>query len=141
MATASPNGSDSLDSSWRTALIWGAQRVVTVAIAMGATYLGGCFLALVVYTSAFPPATSVQVQRNIEAAFSGGDPVRRYEPIPLSRIDGALPLAVVTGEDSRFFLPRGIDWKEVEKAIQTYRDGGELRGLRAPHSSSSRTSF
>lgn len=129
MAPARPDGPDRLNlSSWFAALIQAVRRVLAVAFAVGATYLGGCFLALVVYTSAFPPMTTVQVQRTVEAAISGTDHGRRYHPVPLSRMDRSLPLAVVAGEDSRFFLHSGIDWKEVGKAIQTYRDGDDLRG-------------
>jgi monofunctional biosynthetic peptidoglycan transglycosylase len=93
-----------------------------------ATYLGGCLAALVVYAAVFPPVTGVQLQRRVEALVSTPSPQRSYEPVPLSRIDPALPLAVVAGEDSRFFLHGGIDWKEVGNAIKAYRDGDQLRG-------------
>ncbi len=129
MAPARPDDSARSDlASWFAALIQAARRILVVALAVAATYLGGCFLALVAYTSAFPPITSVQVQRTIEAAVSGSDHGRQYAPKPLSQIDRSLPLAVVAGEDSRFFTHRGVDWKEVGKAIQAYRNGDELRG-------------
>jgi monofunctional biosynthetic peptidoglycan transglycosylase len=60
--------------------------------------------------------------------FSGARAEQTYEPVPLSQMDPDLPLAVVAGEDSRFFLHSGIDWTEVGKAIQAYRDGEDLRG-------------
>lgn len=129
MPPTRPDGAPrSSPSAWWAALCQGSRRVLAVALAVGATYLAGCLLALVVYTSAFPPVTGVQLQRSVEAALSGAEHDRRYEPVPLSAVDRALPLAVVAGEDSRFFLHRGIDWKEVGKAIQDYRNGGGLRG-------------
>lgn len=114
--------------SWRASLIRWGRGVLAAAIAGAATYLGGCFLALTVYAWVFPPITGVQVQRSVEAAVSDTGHERRYTPVPLSRLAPALPLAVVAGEDSRFFLHDGIDWTEVGKAIQAYRNGDDLRG-------------
>jgi monofunctional biosynthetic peptidoglycan transglycosylase len=102
--------------------------VLATLLAGTATYLGACVLALIVYSGVFPPVTGVQLQRSLEAVVGGPDHGRRYKPIPLSRIDRDLPLAVVAGEDSRFFLHWGIDWTEVANAIDAYRNGEPLRG-------------
>jgi monofunctional biosynthetic peptidoglycan transglycosylase len=51
-----------------------------------------------------------------------------YQPQPLDRLDPDLPRAVVAGEDSRFFLHNGINWKAVGEAIEEYREGEDLRG-------------
>jgi monofunctional biosynthetic peptidoglycan transglycosylase len=85
-------------------------------------------VALGVYAAVFPPITTVQLQRRVEVAVSGAPIEQTYAPVPLSRIDPDLPLAVVAGEDSRFFLHGGIDWTEVGNALRTYWRGGGLRG-------------
>jgi monofunctional biosynthetic peptidoglycan transglycosylase len=121
-----PDGSSS--PSWRRTVRRVVRRTIAGVLSVGATYLGGCFFALLVYSVVFPPVTSVQLQRQIEATVSGADAERAYTPVPLSQMDSALPLAVVAGEDSRFFLHWGIDWKEIGKAIENYRQGDELRG-------------
>ena len=130
MPPAGPDGSDRLGTapSWRSILSRGLLNTFVTIVSATATYLGACCLALIVYIGAFPPLTGVQLQRSIEATVSGSDHGRRYEPVPLSRIDRNLPLAVVAGEDSRFFLHWGIDWTEVGNAIEAYRRGEPLRG-------------
>jgi len=72
--------------------------------------------------------TGVQLQRSVEAVGTASPADHAYKPVPLSQIDSDLPLAVVTGEDSRFFLHGGINWKEVRKAIEPCRNDSELRG-------------
>jgi monofunctional biosynthetic peptidoglycan transglycosylase len=106
---------------------WG-RRGLAAVVSLLATYLGGCVVALGIYASVFPPVTGVQLQRRVEAVFSGAPPRQTYVPVALSRIDSDLPLAVVAGEDSRFVLHSGIDWTEVQNALRTYWRGGELRG-------------
>ncbi len=127
-----PDGASASDRSsspsWRGTLGRVARRAVAGVLSVGATYLGGCFLALLVYSVVFPPVTGVQLQRQVEAAFSDAWGTRSYTPVPLARLDSDLPLAVVAGEDSRFFLHSGIDWKEVGEAIEDYRNGETLRG-------------
>jgi len=124
-------GASAPDESWpsrRGSLRRGVRRTIAGVVSVGATYLGGSFLALVAYTVVFPPVTGVQLQRQIETVFSGAQTERTYTPVPLSELDSDLPLAVVAGEDSRFFLHWGIDWKEIGKALESYRHGDELRG-------------
>lgn len=114
--------------SWGASLTRWARTALVAATSALATYLGVCIVALGVYAVVFPPVTGVQLQRRVEATFAEGPARHTYEPVPLSQIDPALPLAVVAGEDSRFFLHSGIDWTEVGKALQTYWQGGALRG-------------
>jgi monofunctional biosynthetic peptidoglycan transglycosylase len=47
---------------------------------------------------------------------AGGGP-RRYAPVGLDSISPSLVEAVLTAEDARFRLHRGIDWVEVRKAL------------------------
>jgi len=115
-------------SAWYArAMKWGKRALVLAASAI-ATYLGWCVILLGVYAVVFPPVTGVQLQRRMEAITQPAAPQQSYEPIPLSRIDPDLPLAVVAGEDSRFFLHSGIDWTEVGNALRAYWQGDHLRG-------------
>lgn len=96
--------------------------------ALFATYLGLCVVALLLYTSVFPPLTGVQVQRHLEAAVNGTSYGPTYRPRPLAQIDTDLRRAVVAGEDTRFFTHHGIDWKAIHNAITEYMRGKGLRG-------------
>ena len=48
--------------------------------------------------------------------------------VPLERIAPALPLAVVASEDARFCTHAGIDWQELQTAIEDAEDLSEVRG-------------
>jgi len=98
------------------------------AVAVPTTYLGVCIALLVVYSMAWPPVTSVQLQRWAEAQLSDQVPPRRYEPVPLHQIDAALPLAVVAAEDSRFFQHSGIDGSALSKALSETLNSADTRG-------------
>jgi monofunctional glycosyltransferase len=43
--------------------------------------------------------------------------------VPLSRISPYLQRAVITSEDGRFCRHHGVDWSEIEEAIERARDG------------------
>lgn len=116
------------DPPWHATLLRWGRSTLAGLVSVVVSYLGGCTLALGIYAAVFPPVTGVQLQRDVEGLFSKDAPERTYVPIPLSQIDPDLPLAVVAGEDSRFFLHGGFDWTEVANALQTYRQGGNLRG-------------
>jgi monofunctional biosynthetic peptidoglycan transglycosylase len=104
------------------------RRTCATLVAVLASYLGGCVLALAVYGAVFPPITGVQLQRAVGALGADVPDERAYTPVPLDRIDRSLARAVVAAEDSRFFRHHGIDWAAVRKAIREYRKGKELRG-------------
>jgi monofunctional glycosyltransferase len=65
-----------------------------------------------------PPATSVQIQRRIEAFLHHRRYQKRYVFVPLSRISPNLQHAVVAAEDGRFFQHHGFDWGEMEKVLE-----------------------
>lgn len=48
--------------------------------------------------------------------------------VALENISPHLPAAVIAAEDNNFCIHRGFDWGEIEKALATYNDGGNLRG-------------
>lgn len=89
-----------------------------------ATFYGACALGLVAYSVVFPWTTGVQLQRRLSADASYE---KRYEPRALSALDDDLLLAVVAAEDARFFQHNGIDWKEIDEAIEETLDGDSRR--------------
>lgn len=109
--------------------LWDTLTSVLVGLVSGVgVYLGVCGLALVVYSAAFPPITTVQLQRQVEGLWTDQPTPRRYAPVPLEKVSPSLPRAVIAAEDSRFFEHHGIDWSMVGEAIEEYQRGEDLRG-------------
>lgn len=48
--------------------------------------------------------------------------------VALDEISPHLPAAVIAAEDNNFCIHSGFDWQQIEKAVETYNDGGNLRG-------------
>jgi len=123
-----PPDRDPQGPDWTDRLRTGARHGVAGLLSAIVTYLGLCIAALALYAVIFPPATGVQLQRQVEGLFDDSAPEYRYSPRPLAELSPALPHAVVAGEDSRFFQHNGIDWEAVDEAIEEYRRGEGLRG-------------
>ena len=58
--------------------------------------------------------------------FSGARVERSY--VPLARVAPILPLTVIASEDARFCHHFGIDWQELQTAIEDADDLSEVRG-------------
>lgn len=84
--------------------------------------LGYWIAGLALYRFVDPPLTPLMVIRLVE-----GDGLRRTS-LPLSSMSRELPRAVVAAEDNRFCFHSGIDFTEVQNAVEEYREGGRLRG-------------
>ncbi len=69
-----------------------------------------------------PPATPLMVIRALE-----GHGWQR-DWVPLAEIAPALREAVLAAEDNRFCSHWGFDLVELQEAVETWRDGGRLRG-------------
>lgn len=87
-----------------------------------------CGLSLLYVRFFNPLTTMVQIQRRIESLSAPGQYTKHYTFAPLRRIADSLQHAVVAAEDGRFFQHGGIDWLELEKALQERWRGGRLRG-------------
>jgi monofunctional biosynthetic peptidoglycan transglycosylase len=48
--------------------------------------------------------------------------------VPLSRVSPALSLAVIVAEDGRFCTHYGVDFQEIQNALDTADDLGDMRG-------------
>ena len=76
-----------------------------------------------------PPTTSIIVQRTVTRAWEGKRPiVPRRTPIPRERMSPQLRRAVLASEDDRFYLHHGVDFVEMDKALERRKQGGRLRG-------------
>jgi monofunctional biosynthetic peptidoglycan transglycosylase len=58
--------------------------------------------------------------------FAGAGVDRTY--VPLTRVAPILPLTVIASEDARFCNHSGIDWQELQVAIEDADDLSEVRG-------------
>ena len=112
--------------STRRSLPWAIARTL-IALVLG--YLVACALLLAAYKFVDPPATTVQVQRAIEAAVAGEPYDVTYGPVGQGRQSDAVRHAVVASEDGRFYTHGGFDWEEVRIARETAeRTGRPMRG-------------
>ncbi len=92
-------------------------------------FYGLCTLWLAAMLVLPPPVTSVQVQRQVEAAFEEGDFSFRYTPVAAASLPAHVRHAIVAAEDTRFYTHGGIDWEELEKArADAARRGRPPRG-------------
>lgn len=69
-----------------------------------------------------PPGTFTMLERKLS-----GD-VIIHPWTPLEKISPHLVRAVLAGEDSRFCLHNGLDFVEIEKAVDEAKNGGRMRG-------------
>jgi monofunctional biosynthetic peptidoglycan transglycosylase len=79
------------------------------------------YLLVPVYRTVTPVSTLM-----LARWLTGRNVVRNY--VPIERLAPALPLTVLVAEDDRFCSHHGIDWHEIQVAIQEADDLGEARG-------------
>lgn len=77
--------------------------------------------------TAWPKTTAFMERRKTELARSGQSSRLEWTPVPLSRISRSLPLAVVAGEDARFYEHNGVDWEAVRGALEKDWESRNLR--------------
>ena len=76
-----------------------------------------------------PVGTTLMVQRWVDARLEGRrDFDLEYDWVSRDEIARSLRRAVVASEDQRFYEHAGFDWKELQNALDEWRDGGSLRG-------------
>jgi monofunctional biosynthetic peptidoglycan transglycosylase len=93
------------------------RRTLKLAAA-GLLALAGLVFALVIlYRWVDPPASALMLGQRL----TGTSIVQRW--VPLARISPNLHLAVILAEDARFCRHSGVDWGELEEAIERARDG------------------
>ncbi|MBL0173129.1 MAG: monofunctional biosynthetic peptidoglycan transglycosylase [Gemmatimonadaceae bacterium] len=76
-----------------------------------------------------PPVTSVMVQQTVTRVFTGARPIwPKHTTVSRAKLSPNLRRAVLASEDDRFYLHHGIDFVEIDKALERRRRGGKLRG-------------
>ena len=76
-----------------------------------------------------PPMTSIMLQQCVQRLFGGQRPILpKHDPISREKMSPLLRRAVLASEDDRFYLHHGVDFVELEKALDRRRAGGSLRG-------------
>lgn len=105
------------------------RRIGAALLAAVAAFIAISIAAVAVLRWVDPPGSAVMAWHWIGAFASGRErPYLYHEWTPWTAIPPALPLAVVAAEDQRFPDHRGFDLVEMEKAWQSYRERGRLRG-------------
>lgn len=96
----------------------GYLRLALGLAAAGALALAGLVLALVVlYRWVDPPASALMLGQRL----GGTAIIQRW--VPLARISPNLHLAAIVSEDARFCRHAGVDWGELQEAIEAMSDG------------------
>jgi monofunctional biosynthetic peptidoglycan transglycosylase len=80
-----------------------------------------CALAIL-FAVVAPPVTPLMLIRKAE-----GEPIERRW-IPIEAVSPQLIRAVIVAEDARFCRHHGFDWDSLGQAVDTYEQGGRLRG-------------
>jgi len=105
------------------------RRIVRRVVITGMLLLIAPLPIILVLALVQPPMTSIMAQQTVARLVSGTDPVwPQHTPVSLDKISPHLRRAVLASEDDRFYLHNGIDFVEIEKALERRRQGGRLRG-------------
>ena len=76
-----------------------------------------------------PPTTSVMLQRTVQRLVQGKHPIfPRHIAVVRSALSPNVRRAVLVSEDDRFYLHHGIDFVEIQHALDRKNAGGKLRG-------------
>jgi len=104
------------------------RRILRALLLAIVAYYALCLLLLFAYRWVDPPLTGVQLERRIEAIFSGDDYEPRQRNLALSEIPLDMRHAVIAAEDGAFYDHGGVDWAELNKVVKDVRGGGRMRG-------------
>lgn len=105
------------------------RQLRSIALYSGLVVLVAPWLLVLPLALLQPPTTMVMLARTVQRTFQGKRPIypRRYV-VPHSFISAHLHRAVLAAEDDRFFLHSGLDFIEIENALERRRRGRRLRG-------------
>jgi monofunctional biosynthetic peptidoglycan transglycosylase len=99
----------------------GVRHYAAMALRLAGLVLTGLALLIsvliVLYRWVDPPASTLMLGQRL-----GGTPIVQHW-VPLERISLNLQQAVILSEDGAFCRHRGVDWSELEEAIDRTRDG------------------
>ncbi len=106
---------------------FGGKRALVFALKAGFIFglifvtVTGCWMLAYLFVN--PPATPLMLLRHFQEEEDIRNRWRSYDEISPEFL-----LAVVAAEDQLFFEHRGFDVKQIQAAIETHLDGGNLRG-------------
>ncbi len=107
----------------------GWRRRVAIAAAMIAALMLAPVPIILMLGVVQPPVTSVMLQTTVQRMIAGRRPiVPRHFTVSRDQLSPNLRRAVLASEDDRFYLHGGIDFVEIQKALDRKRAGGKLRG-------------
>jgi monofunctional biosynthetic peptidoglycan transglycosylase len=86
----------------------------------------GILLLVILYRWIDPPTSTLMLGQRL----TGAAVTQRWTPI--ERISANLQLAVIMSEDGRFCRHSGVDWGELEEAIDRVKDGTPRGGSTIP---------
>ena len=75
-----------------------------------------------------PSATTVHMERRLQAWIHHTPYHEGYKFVPLSQISPDFQHAVIAAEDARFYQHHGFDWHAIQIAAEDDMEGGRLRG-------------
>ena len=104
------------------------RRVGKWLFRMAAAVLILAFLTILLLRWVNPPTTSFMLQRQFDSWQNGEELEIRHRWVGWDRISPALKMAAITSEDQRFAYHWGLDVNSIQKAIQEYERGEDLRG-------------
>ncbi len=107
----------------RSRFRWKRWIAVPVLLLVGLHVVWGSALLTLRFVN--PPTTGVQIQRRLESWFAKGKYAKRRTFVPLRRISPQLQHAVIAAEDGNFYRHHGIDWSQVQSAIEESAETGE----------------
>ncbi len=129
-ANAAKANSKRAKSGWRW---WsggvGWRRTARRAFIVLTVFLLAPAPVIVLLALAQPPTTSVMMQRTVQRLFAGDRPAwPRHVTVGRAGLSTNLRRAVLASEDDRFYLHHGVDFVEIQKALDRRKAGGKLRG-------------
>lgn len=105
------------------------RRVLRRVIVAGVLVLLSPVPAILLLTFVQPPMTSVMAQQTMTRLFTGARPIwPKHTTVARAKLSPHLRRAVLASEDDRFYLHHGIDFVEIDQALERRRRGGRLRG-------------
>jgi monofunctional biosynthetic peptidoglycan transglycosylase len=105
------------------------RRVLRRVVIAGAILMLAPIPVILVLAVVQPPMTSIMAQQTVGRLFTGVSPVwPKHTTVDRAKISRHLRRAVLASEDDRFYLHHGIDFVEIDQALERRRRGGRLRG-------------
>lgn len=101
----------------------------TLLIAIVGAFFYASFISVLLLKWVSPPTTSFMLQYQLQHWWSEGDlPEVQYEWTPWDDISRYPKLAAVASEDQNFVNHWGFDFGSIQKSLEEYSEGDQLRG-------------